>query len=185
MENNICIIYAKYIKYSKLKKYIKTYLSLLIILLSNTIHKLAFCSNEIENINNSNTNYKQLKDPTMPKTFNIQNNKNQLRNNSDSLDNDELLKLTMIITKDRTKTVNINNQLLKEQDQIEGYMILKIEQDKVLLQDIVPDRDEKFYNKFKKFFSSNKVLKNQNQEKFIELYLPRTTIKQPIIDQSD
>lgn len=176
MEHNICIINIKCIKIKI------NYLNILILILIYSIPEICVCSNEKKISTNSNYISKKLKDPTMPKTFksNLNNNKFN-NNNTDYYDNDEEepLKLSIIMIKDSDKTVTINNQILREKDQIDGYQIIKIEPNKVLLQNLNTNNDSKLYSSFKNVLSNNKNRINNNQEKFIELSLPRITTKEP------
>lgn len=172
MENNICIINIKCIKIKI------NYLNILILILIYSIPEICCCSNEKNILTNSNHVSKKFKDPTMPKTF-----KSNLNNNNDYDDNDEEepLKLSVIMIKDSDKTVTINNQILREQDQIDGYQIIKIEPNKVLLKDLNTNTNGKLYSSFKKLLSNNKPpTANNNHEKIIELSLPKIIIKEPI-----
>ena len=177
MENNICIIHIKCIKFKI------NYLNILILILIYSIPEICFSSNEKNILTNSNHVSKKFKDPTMPKTLKSNLNNNQFNNNSNDSDynEEEPLKLSIIMIKDSDKTVTINNQILREQDQIDGYKIIKIEPNKVLLKDLNTETNDKFYSRFKKLLSSNKQpTVNNNHEKFIELSLPKIIIKEPI-----
>jgi hypothetical protein len=143
---------------------------------------ICVCSNEKNISTNSNHISKKFKDPTMPKTFKSNLNNNKFNNNDhDDNDEEEPLKLSIIMIKDSNKTVTINNQILREQDQIDGYQIIKIEPNKVLLQNLNTNTDSKLYSNFKNLLSNNKNPDlNNNQGKFIELSLPKIIIKEPI-----
>lgn len=171
MENNICIIHIKCIKFKI------NYLNILILILIYSIPEICYCSNEKNIITNSNSVAKKFKDPTMPKTF-----KSNLKDNySDDNDDDEkLLKLSIIMIKDLDKTVTINNQILREQDQIDGYKVIKIQPNKVLLQDLNTNINTKYYDGFKNLLSNNKPATNNSHEKFIELSLPKIIMKESI-----
>ncbi len=198
MENNICIINIKCIKFKF------TYLNILILILIYSIPEICFCSNEKNITTNSNYVAKKLKDPTIPKTF-----KSNLKENYSDDNDEETLKLSIIMIKDSDKTVTINNRILREQEQIDGYQIIKIEANKVLLQDLNTNTSGKLYSSFKKFLSNNAQTTEKNAqtteknaqtteknaqttannaqttvnnapEKFIELSLPKIIIKESI-----
>lgn len=180
MKTKIFLIYIDHIN-NKLKSNKIILLNLLLITLFNVVLDSGFCLHEEKNLNIVNhyikTAVKSTRDPTMPNKY---VGHNQLKNNSleNDIEDKSPLKLTMIVIKDVDKTVTINNQILREDEQIEGYKILQIKEDKVLLQDL--NNNEQIYNKLKSLSSNIKVRENSKKERFVELSLPKITIKEPV-----
>lgn len=117
-------------------------------------------------------------DPTKPKNF--AGSSPDLKDYIDPNNDQNFLNLSLIITKEYDKTAIINQQPLKEREQINGLEIIKIEDHRVLLQPIATT-DLSSTQKLEQLSKSNPFIKKHLLNNYIELSLPEKKTK-TIID---